>query len=192
MFGASQDQGDKHRLDFVKDATACMQAAFLMRSAGKKLLGYGQNAQQRCRKDPQETLMKLMFHQQSTLKKGMQKLQAAKAMMEATEECDVMSFDIKPLEAFQANQEWKECIEHLANESRNTMEKLAEDMASSSKSYGASCETSWKKDLLGADWATVRRTAEKTIQQLDGSQNRNLCNAFQKELAHLSVTIGPE
>ena len=58
-------------------------------------------------------------HQQSTLKKGMQKLQTAKAMMEATEECDVMSFD-------QANQEWKECVQ-----------KLVEDMASSSMEEGS-------------------------------------------------------
>ena len=33
-----------------------MQAVFLMRSARKKLVGYGQNAQQRCRKDLQEIL----------------------------------------------------------------------------------------------------------------------------------------
>ena len=174
----------KNRRDFAKECIAAMQSCFLLKNGGQKLAGYGSTPEQRCKKDANEALLRLLLHQRGVMQKALDKMENIKALIDdvGSEEVIVLTFDAAPLKKFLKNEEWEQCIRRMAAEYQSTLEKIVKEMVDASKGFGASNpESSWKKDLSDADWPPVRHVAEQSISRLDGSNLRNLCNAFQKE-----------
>ena len=188
VFPKEDAPDQKLRKDIVKETTAAMQSGFVLRSASSKLRGYGPDATMRCKADPNQVLLKLILHQQNTLLKALGKVEAAKATLgDAVVEGDVASFDLAPLRGLTCNPAWADCVKHLAKAHEQTLDQSAEELDALCEKLGASGSAPWKKDLKDADWATVRRVAEETILQLDGTKLRNLCNTFLKDTGPWAV-----
>ena len=169
-------QEAQQRTEFVKECGSALQAASLLKAAGKKLAALGSSASARCKKDTNEAIMKVVVHQRNALRKAVDKMNRIRNTFGIEDLGYLLTFNASDAEAFLKDVAHAECVLHVAEEFKHSLTQIADQAAGIVKDV-----TSWRKDLQEADWQTVRRVAGETIQLLDGSKLRQLCNLFQQD-----------
>ena len=186
------DDAMQHQTEFVKECGSALQAAFLLKSAGKKLMALGSSASARCKKDTNEAIMKVVVHQRNALRKALQKMSQIRNMFDQDDAGYVLTFDASDAQAFLKDVTHTECVLHLAEEFKSSLTQFAEHAAAIVKGV-----TSWRADVQNADWQTVRPcgrrdhsalgrlTASEAMQPFPAGHSFTLClDARETELVY--------